>query len=79
MATSAIRCPVLGAEVVQVTDFEGQTTSIICEEYEDDGTCRLKVRALQGGPLGQFLERTSEHTLAGRSTACSLRSGYVGR
>jgi hypothetical protein len=79
MATSAIRCPVLGWDVVRVTDFERHTTSIICEEYEDDGTCRVKVRALQGGPLGQVLERPTEHTLAERSTAGSLRAGYVGR
>jgi len=34
MAMSSVRCPVLGAHVTQVMDFEGNVTKIICGEYE---------------------------------------------
>jgi hypothetical protein len=74
MAMMSIRCPVLGAHVTCVTDFEGMVTRIICPEYdESDGTCRAKKRAYEGGPLAQLLERTSEETLGTRSTVCELR------
>jgi hypothetical protein len=65
---------VLGAEVNRVMDLEGNVLRVICEEYSEDGTCRLKTSALQGGPLTQLLERVSEHTLDARGTACSLRA-----
>jgi hypothetical protein len=65
---------VLGAEVSRVMDLEGNVLRVICEEYGEDGTCRLKTSALQGGPLTQLLERVSEHTLDARGTACSLRA-----
>jgi hypothetical protein len=74
MAVTSVRCPVLGAEVGRVTDFEGNVLEIICAEYRDDGTCRLKTTARQGGPLTQLLERVSEHTLDTRGTTCSLRA-----
>jgi hypothetical protein len=75
MATTSIRCPVLGADVPCVTDLEGSVLKVICDEYEGDGTCRLKTSALRGGPLTQLLERVSEHTLDTHGTACSLRAG----
>ena len=75
MAMTSIRCPVLGAHVTRVTDLEGTVTRIICAEYEEStGTCRLKKTALEGGPLGQLLERMSEETLDTRSTLCMLRA-----
>ena len=75
MAMTSIRCPVLGAHVTRVTDLEGTVTRIICAEYEESsGTCRLKKTALEGGPLGQLLERMSEGTLDTRSTLCVLRA-----
>lgn len=74
MGTTSIRCPVLGAEVGCVTDLEGNVLRIICDEYAEDGTCRLKTSARHGGPLTQLLERMSEHTLDARGTTCSLRA-----
>jgi hypothetical protein len=74
MTMTSIRCPVLGADVACVTDLEGSVLRVICEEYGDDGTCRLKTSALRGGPLAQLLERVSEHTLDTHGTACSLRA-----
>jgi hypothetical protein len=74
MAMTSIRCPVLGARVTRVTDFEGNVTRIICGEYDHStGTCRLKKTAFDGGPLAQLLERMSEETLTTRSTRCDLR------
>jgi hypothetical protein len=73
MAIAAMRCPVLGATVSRVTDFEGAVSTVICAEYEElTGTCRLKQRALEGGRLSQLLERLSEGTLASRTTRCDL-------
>lgn len=75
MAMASIRCPVLGAHVTRVTDFEGNVVRTICAEYEEaSGTCRLKKTALDGGPLAQLLERMSEDTLNTRSTLCVLRA-----
>ncbi len=75
MAMKSIRCPVLDARVTRITDLEGNVTSVICAEYEaSTGKCRLKTSALDGGPLAQLLERTSEDTLATRSTLCELRA-----
>jgi hypothetical protein len=74
MAMNSIRCPVLNAHVVRVTDFEGNVTRIIGAEYEDaTATCRLKQSALTGGLLAQLLERMSENTLDSRGTTCPLR------
>lgn len=74
MFMTSIRCPVLGAHVTRVTDFEGNVMRIICAEYESSsGTCRLKKTALEGGPLGQLIERMSEETLDTRSMLCMLR------
>jgi hypothetical protein len=73
MAMTSIRCPVLGAHVIRVTDFEGSVTRMICPEYVD-GTCRLEKAALEGGPLAQLLERVSEGTLETRNTMCVLRA-----
>lgn len=75
MATTWIRCPVLGGHVTRITDFEGSVTRIICEEYEEPGgTCRLRKSALEGGPLAQLLERVSEDALDTPGTLCVLRA-----
>jgi hypothetical protein len=74
MAIHAVHCSVLGSEVMRVTDLEGQTTRIICPEFESpEGTCRRMREAQQGGPLSQLLERASEHTLRTRDVHCILR------
>ena len=76
MAISSIRCPVLGANVAQIKDLEGDVIRVICAEYEaSDGTCRLKKKSdREGGPLTQLFERMSEDTLDTRSTVCVLHA-----
>jgi hypothetical protein len=73
MAITSMRCPVLGARISRVTNLEGEVTHVICAEYEErTGLCRLHQRAYEGGPLGQFLERASDETLATRTMACQF-------
>jgi hypothetical protein len=73
MPIVSVRCPVLGAKVTCVTDLEGETTQVICPEYEEStGMCRLKRNVSQAGMLGQLLERVSEETLDSRTTRCVL-------
>jgi hypothetical protein len=75
MAMTSIRCPVLGAHVTRVTDFEDNMTRIVCAEYEEPtGLCRLRKTTLEGGPLAQLLERVSEDTLDVRGTLCVMRA-----
>jgi len=75
MAISSMRCAVLGANVTRVTDLEGETTKIICTEYDEPtGICRLKKSASQGGMLSQLLERVSEDTLGTKNMRCDLRA-----
>jgi hypothetical protein len=69
MATHSILCPILEAHVTVLTDLEGSTTQVICPEYED-GTCRVKKSAREGGPLSELLERVREDALDSRSTRC---------
>jgi len=74
MVLRLIRCPVLGGHVTRATDFEGNVTKIICEEYEEPaGTCRLRKAVFAGGPLTKLLERASEDTLDTGGTGCVLR------
>lgn len=73
MSMTSIWCPVLGADVTCVSDLEGHVTRVICAEYEEAGTCRLKKTAQEGGPLSQLLERTSRHSMDTRSLVCVLR------
>jgi hypothetical protein len=74
MAIKVVRCPVAQATVTRVTDLEDETVRVICPEYEEPtGICRLKARALEGGPLAQLLDRLSEATLDRRSTQCDLQ------
>jgi hypothetical protein len=76
MALALVWCPVLGARISRVTNFEGEATRINCPEYEDfTQTCRRKADALKGGPLAQLLERTSEETLASPGLRCDFGSG----
>ena len=73
MPIVTVRCPVVGARVTCVTDLEGETTRVICPEYDEStGTCRLKRSVSQEGMLGQLLERVSEGALDSRSTRCVL-------
>ena len=73
MAISSVRCPVLGADVMRVTDLEGDVTRIICAEYEEPtGICRRKTSAFEGGPLSQLLDRAAKGTLDTRNTRCDL-------
>jgi hypothetical protein len=75
MAMISVRCPVLGAHVVCVTDLEGSLTRIICAEYDEaTGSCRLKKSALGDDPLAQLLGRASENAFNTRSTLCGLRA-----
>jgi hypothetical protein len=75
MVTTSVWCPVLGAHVTRVSDFEGQVARVICPEYDEaTGTCRLKRAAEEGGPLGRLLERVAEDTLETRNEICSLRA-----
>jgi hypothetical protein len=75
MAMTSLRCPVLGAHITRLTDFEGHVTRIICAEYQEStATCRLKRTALEGGPLAQLLERLSAEALNTRSTVCVMRA-----
>ena len=73
MAIEPVHCPVSRADVVRLIDFEGRTTRVVCPEYDEPGgTCRLKARAGQGGPLARLLERTEEGTLATHGVRCDL-------
>jgi hypothetical protein len=73
MPAAYVRCPVLGAQVTTITDFEGKFTTIICSEYDRrTRSCRRKKDALTGGPLSQLLERVEENTLGSRGTRCDL-------
>ena len=73
MPVARVRCPVLGAQVTSITDFEGGLTTIICPEYDRPTRgCRLKRDASRGGPLSQLLERVEENTLGSRGTRCDL-------
>jgi hypothetical protein len=73
MAITSVRCPVLGAKVMRVTDLEGNVTKVICSEYAPaDGTCRLRKQARDGGPLSQLLARAAENTTDTHSIFCAL-------
>jgi hypothetical protein len=73
MAIKSVRCPVVGANVMCMTDLEGETTKVICAEYDEPtGICRLKRGASRGGMLSEFLERVSEETLDTRNVRCHL-------
>lgn len=73
MITTSVHCPVSGAYVTEVVDFEGRVERLICGDFNAaDGSCRLRKIASVGGPLAALLERTAEH-LADRGTGCVLR------
>jgi hypothetical protein len=73
MGINQVRCPVVGATVSRVVDFEGETTRIICAEYDErTGICRLKNSPSKGGMLSQLLERVSENSLDTKNTRCVL-------
>jgi hypothetical protein len=68
-----VRCPVLGAHVTRVTNLEGETTRVICAEYDErTGLCRVKSNTAGGGPLSQLLERVSREALDTKSPVCVL-------
>ena len=73
MSIATVHCPVSRLDVVRIIDFEGVTSRIVCPEYDEaDRTCRLKARAVQGGPLTRLLVRTEEGTLAAHGVRCNF-------
>jgi len=73
MAIESVWCPVCHADVVRVTNFEGEVRSVNCSQYRQDGaTCGLKAVGRLGGPLSKLLEQVSQHTLARHSPRCDL-------
>ena len=74
MAIKSVRCPVLGARVMHVTDLEGAVTRVLCSEYDaSTGRCRRRWSHAGAGPLAQLLERTAVRATARRTAACILR------
>jgi len=73
VAITSTRCRVLGANVPRVTDLEGNVERIICPFFEEfSRKCRVRAEIVNGGPLGQLLERVAEDTLAIRGIRCEL-------
>lgn len=73
MPMEFMQCPVLDYQVARVTDFEGHVIRVVCGEYDaSSGTCHLRERAFEGGPLTQLLGRLTTDSLATRSTRCAL-------
>ena len=73
MTISTVHCHVLPGTVTRVADLEGQTTRIICPEFDEaTGQCRLRQRELEGGPLGRLLVRTAQEDLDTSSARCAL-------
>jgi hypothetical protein len=76
MAIISVRCPVLGADVSFIRDFEGSVSQIFCPQLDGHTSmCRIKTRTKGDGPLGEFLERVSEGSLSSRTKLCLLRLG----
>jgi tRNA(Phe) wybutosine-synthesizing methylase Tyw3 len=74
MTMKTVRCPVLGSNVVRVSDMEGVVLHVMCREFESStGLCRLRRDALSGGLLSQLVERVAEDTLAERGARCVVR------
>jgi hypothetical protein len=74
MAIISVSCPVAHAIVTRVTDLEGNTTRVICPEYQEPtGICRLKSDSFEGGPLSQLLDRLAHETLDKRTTRCDVQ------
>jgi hypothetical protein len=58
-----------------VTNLGGEITAVICPEHDgDNGICRLKKRASEGGPLVQLLAQAESLPLPIRSTQCDIAS-----
>lgn len=72
MRIDTVRCPVIGAAVTRVLDFEGTVDRVICPEYRAGGTCRLKQATAADAPLSRLLERVQEGTLAEHTAVCSV-------
>ena len=69
----SVWCPVMQAHVTCMMDLEGAVVRVVCNEYEDKTrTCRMRRRALAGGPLAQLLARVSENVLADRNVSCPI-------
>ena len=74
MTITTSRCYVLRTTVTCVTDLEGTVARVVCSEYDHaTGNCRVKQRALTGGPLAQLLGRVADDTLAVHGIRCDLR------
>ena len=73
MAIKTMWCPVLQTHVTSVTDLDQRVIRVICYEFEEaTRTCRVKRRALQGGPLAQLLMRASDNALADPLVSCGI-------
>jgi len=73
MAIASVRCPVLAANVIRVTDLEGSVTRIICPEYvESTGSCRRITNLENGAPLSRLLQRVADDALDQRTSRCRL-------
>jgi hypothetical protein len=73
MGIKSVICQVRQGPVTVVSDLEGDVTRLICPDYEPaTGQCRLRIEAMEGGPLSQLFERLDEHTLETRATRCEL-------
>ncbi|HEU4891345.1 MAG TPA: hypothetical protein VFT47_07330 [Vicinamibacterales bacterium] len=73
MRIEHVHCPVVGAMVTRLLDFEGHVDRVICPEYQAGGTCRLKQTTAADAPLSRLLERVGTGTVAEHTLACSLR------
>jgi hypothetical protein len=73
MAIESAWCTVRQATVTRVTTLEGETTTVICPEFDPAlKVCHAKGVARLGGPLSQLLERVSKDSLADRGSRCNL-------
>ncbi len=73
MGLITFRCHISHEPVSRVTDLEGATVRMICDQLEQaSGVCQLKRRIDDDGPLGQLLDRVFENTLDTRSIRCEF-------
>ena len=74
MRLETVDCPLLGAHVTRVVDFEGLVDHVICPQYQrPQGTCRLKRAAGTGGPLSRLLKRVEGDLAPDGAVTCSMR------
>ena len=65
------RCPVGNTVATLVSDFEGTITMVICpDDQYGSGTCALRRRGRDAGPLTDFIDRVSTRTVADATNRC---------